>query len=157
MELYKALETIDINKLTGEEKEELLGLFMVTKDALIRNHIALILADLHYEKAVPCILDKINDKNIYNKNGTLVYSLQEFDLGEYFIPLIKIICEQDYDARWLMAYGIVKDLASPIPGTTKSQAFEILEEHRVLLELEATDKGANSTLHFVEQTQELFS
>ena len=156
MELYKAIEAIDIKKLTEEDKEELLGIFMVTKNVLIRNHIALIFSDLHYEKAVPYILEKINDKSTFNKNGTLVYSLQEFDVKEYFIPIINIICEQDYEAR-LMAYGIVQDLASSIPDAIKNQAFEILEKHRVELELNATDQGANSTLHFVEQTQKLLS
>jgi len=156
MELYNAIKAIDINKLSEEEKEELLGIFMVTKNVLIRNHIALIFADLHYEKAVPYIFDKINDKSTYNKNGTLVYSLQKFELKEYCIQLIKIICDQDYEAR-LMAYGIVEDLAPSIPGIIKNKAFEILEAHRVILELEAIDKGANSTLHFVEQTQKLLS
>ena len=35
---------------------------MVTENVLIRNHIALIFSDLHYEKEVPYIINKINEK-----------------------------------------------------------------------------------------------
>jgi len=83
-ELYKAIEAIDIKNLTEDDKEELLSIFMVTKNALIRNHIALIFADLHYDKAVPYIIKKINEKSTFNNNGTLVHSLEEFDLNILF-------------------------------------------------------------------------
>ena len=153
-ELYKAIKGIDTKNLTEDDKEELLGIFMGTKNALIRNHIALIFADLHYEKAVPYIIEKISDKSTFNNNGTLVYSLEEFDLIGYFIPLINIICGQEYEAR-LTAYGIVQDLSSSIPDEVKSEALKILEERRLDLEQTATDKGENSMLHFVEKTKEL--
>jgi hypothetical protein len=153
-ELYKAIKAIDIKSLTEGDKEELLGVFMVTRNALIRNHIALIFADLHYEKAVPYIIKKINDKSTFNNNGTLVHSLNEFDVKKYFIPLIKMVCEQEYEAR-LMAYYILQDLATTMPGAIKSKAYKILKAHRVALEETATDKGEDSTLHFVEQTQKL--
>ena len=153
-ELYKSIKAIDSKNLTEDDKEELLRIFMVTKNILIRNHLALIFADLHYDKAVPYIIKKINEKSTFNNNGTLVYSLQDFDLKKYFIPLIRIICEQEYEAR-LTAYGIVQDLAPLIPGTTKIKALDILEERRLELEHAAIDKGENSTLHFVEKTKQL--
>jgi hypothetical protein len=155
-ELYKAIKAIDIKNLTEDDKEELLRIFMGTKNVLIRNHIALIFADLHYDKAVPYIIKKINEKSTFNNNGTLVFSLREFDLKKYFIPLIKIICEQEYEAR-MTAYDIVHGLALSIPGTVKSNALEILEEYRLMLEETATDIGEDSTLHFVEQTKKLLS
>jgi hypothetical protein len=155
-ELYKAIKAIEIKNLTEDDKEELLRIFMVTTNDLIRNHIALIFSDLHYEKAVPYILKKIKEKSVSHNNGTLVYSLEAFDVKKYFIPLIKIICEHEYEPR-LMAYGIVQNLAPSVPGRIKSRALKILEAHRLALEQTATDIGENSTLHFVEQTQKLLS
>jgi hypothetical protein len=155
-ELYKSIKAIDIKNLNEDDKEELLRIFMVTKNVQIRNHIALILADIRYDKAVPYIIKKINEKSTFNNNGTLVYSLEEFDLRKYFIPIIKIICEQEYEAR-LTAYGIVQDIAPSISNITKKKALKILEEHRLELEHAAVDKGENSTLHFVEKTKELLS
>lgn len=154
MELYKAIKAINIKNLDEDDKEELLRMFMVTKNALIRNHIAFIFADLHYDKAVFYIIKKINDKSTFNNNGSLVYSLEDFNLRKYFIPLTKIICEQGYEAR-LMAYGIVQKLAPLVSDRTKSKAFKILEEYQVNLGLSSTDKGENSILHFVEKTKEL--
>jgi len=153
-ELYRAIKEIDIKNLAEDDKEELLGIFMVTKNDLIRNQIAFMLSDLHYEKAVPFIFKKIDE--IPHNNGSLVFSLQGFKVKEYFIQLIKIICEHEYEPR-LMAYGIVEDLVPEISAAVKSEALTILEAHRIALEETAIDKGEDSTLHFVEQTQQLLS
>ena len=148
------LKAIDIKNLTEDDKDELLRVFMVTENALLRNHIALVFANLHYDKAVPYIVKRINDKSTFNANGTLVYSLEGFDLKEYFIPLIEIICKMEYEAR-LQAYYIVQNLAPSIPVSIRNNALEILEAHRLSLEDAATDKGEGSALHFVEKTMEL--
>jgi|SRR5690348_4084780 len=153
-ELYKCIKAIDIKALNEDDKEELLRIFMVTKNALIRNQIAFIFSDLHYDKAVPYIIKKINEKSVIHNNASLVHSLEDFDLRKYFIPFIKIICEHEYEPR-LIAYGIVEKLASSMSSSTKRRALKILEEHRLELERAANDKGENSTLHFVEKTKEL--
>jgi hypothetical protein len=67
-----------------------------------------------------------------------------------------MICEQEYEAR-MTAYDIVHDLALSIPGRVKNKALKILEEYQLMLEQTATDKGEDSTLHFVEETQRLLS
>jgi hypothetical protein len=153
-ELYRAIKEINEKSLTNEDMEELLNFFMITKNDLIRNHIALIFADLHYNKAVPYIIKKINHKSTLRNNGSLVYSLGSLDITKYFIELVKIICEHEYEPR-LMAYEIVQKFASSVPSRTKVKALKILEEQRLKLEQIATDKGKNSTLHFVEKTIEL--
>lgn len=153
-ELYKSIKALDIKNLNEDDKEELLRIFMVTKNDLIRNQIAFIFSDLHYDTAVPYIIKKINDKSTIQNNGSLVHSLEDFDLKKYFIPLIKIICEHEYEPR-LMAFGIVQRLAPSISNITKRKAFKILEERRQELEKTAIDKGENSALHFVEKTKEL--
>jgi hypothetical protein len=153
-ELYKAIKSIDVKSLSNDDIEDLLQFFMTTKNALIRNQIAFIFSDLHYDKAIPYILKKINDKDISHNNGSLVYSLTGFDMKKYFVDLVKIICVHEYEPR-LMAYEIVLDIASSIPNKTKNKALEILEKQRANLDSTATDRGENSMLHFVEQTKKV--
>jgi hypothetical protein len=153
-ELYKAIKAINIKNLNDDDKEELLRMFMVTKNALIRNQIAFIFGDLHYDKAVPYIIKKINDKSTFNNNGSLVYSLQDMEVQKYFIEFIKIICVQEYESR-LMAYEVVQKYAPTISNKIRSRAMKILQEHRIQLKRSAKDKGEDSTLHFVEKTKEL--
>ncbi|HEV9035795.1 MAG TPA: hypothetical protein VGQ51_04220, partial [Puia sp.] len=80
----------------------------------------------------------------------------DFDLKRYFLSIIKIICYYEYEPR-LMAFGIVERLAPEISNATRAKALKFLEAHRIRLERDAIEKGENSSLHFVEKTQELLS
>ena len=155
-QLYKWLKGVDSKSLTEEDKEELLLLFMVTKNDLIRNQIAFIFSDVAFEKAIPYILKKINDKRIAHNNGSLVYSLESFDLKKYFIPIIKIISEHEYEPR-LWAYGIAEQLLPKMSVKMKEKALIILESRRRTLERFSSEKGINSSLHFVEKTIEMIN
>ncbi len=150
-ELYKAIKAINISNLTDDDKAELLKIFMVTQNILILDQIAFIFSDLHYDKAVPYIFKRINDKNAYNNNGSLVFALEGLNVKRYFISLIRIICEQAYEAR-LMAYGIVKKYIPSISRKTRGLSLRILEEYKVKAEQTDNDQGENSRLHFIEQT-----
>lgn len=155
-ELYKALNSIDVQNLNDEDKDELLRIFNICKNVLIRNHLALIFSDLSYTKAVPSILKKINERSSYNNNGTLVFSLENLATEKHFISFVKIICKQEYEAR-LMAYGILQKFNSTISNTNRKKALEILNTCKSDLEKTDGDKGENSTLHFVERSIELIS
>lgn len=150
-ELLKAFKEIDPEKLTEEDKAELLRFFMATESNSIRNQIAFIFSDAHFERAVPFILKKINQKSLMGYNGSLVYALQEFDLRRYFIQIIKIICDHEYEAR-LMAYEIAIKWMPLISNKINRKAIDILEGTRIRLEVSPADKGENSSLHFVEKT-----
>src|ERR1700710_2647920 len=110
-ELYRAIKAIEINNLNDADKEEVLRLFMVTKNDLIRNQIAFIFEDTHYERAVPYIIKKIKDKSTFHNNGSLVFVLESLDVKKSFIVFVKIIFEHEYEPR-LIAYGIVEKYAS---------------------------------------------
>ena len=112
-ELYKKIKEIDITKLDDQDKQELLRIFMVTQNPSIRDHIAFIFSDLHYDKAIPFIIQKINDKGIINNNGALIFALNDMNVKDYGISFKRIICEHGYEAR-LMAYGIVEKYAASI-------------------------------------------
>jgi hypothetical protein len=153
-ELFRCIKMIDNDKLTQEDKEELLRMFMVTQNDQVRNQLAFIFSDLKFDKAVPYILKKINDKSLSHNNGSLVYSLEPFDLRKYFIQLIKVICEHEYEPR-LLAYGFVEDLSPTISKAILKKALAILEDCRISLEGDAAESGENSRLHFIEQTKKM--
>jgi len=154
-ELYKCIKSINIEHLVEDDIKELLNILKYTNNPLIWNHIALLLSDLKYDKAVPFLIKKIMSKEAYSDNGTLVYALENLDCRKYFIFIIKIICEMEYEAR-LGAYEIVQEVSKEINLTTKKRALKILEEKRkMLVSSKKVDKGENSTLHFVEKTMEL--
>ena len=150
-ELLRVIKEIKIENLIEEDKEELIFVFMATKNALIRNRIALIFSDITYNRAVPFLIKKINDSSLLNNNGTLVYALQDLDTSKYFIQIIKIICNQDYEAR-LMAFEIIEKEKDKVSTKVQNQALKILEDCRSFQEKNAKSRGKNSTLHFIEQT-----
>jgi len=153
-ELYRALKGINAENLTDEDKEELLRFFVVTKNHVIRNRIALIFSDTKYNKAIPFIIKKINDPNLFYNNGSLVYALENLEVKDYFIEFVKIVCEMEYEPRY-QAYEIVRKLAPAISQEIRENALALLEERRILLEITATDKGPDSSLDFVEHSIEL--
>jgi hypothetical protein len=153
-ELYLALKRINIERLDTDDKLELLKLFMITKSSLIRNEIAFIFADIQYDNAIPYILKKINQKDLYNKNGSLVFALTNMDTLKYFRQIIKILCDQGYEAR-LLAYSIIEKNKDLISKNTIESALKDLEKYEILEDQSSFDKGENSRLHFIERTKKL--
>ena len=155
-ELYEALKRINVKNLNEEELIDLRKLFMNTNNSLIRNHIAIIFSDAHYNKAIPYILEKISEKESLNKNGSLVYALQEMDVKKYFLSFINIIGEQEYEAR-LIAYSIIEKYSDSISAKIRQSALNSLKKYKVIQKRTAKDKGENSKLHFIEKIEELLT
>jgi hypothetical protein len=153
-ELYRVLKTLNVTKLNENDKMELLNFFVVTNNPLIWNHLALIFSDIKFDKAVPAIINKINDRKSSNDKGTLIYSLENLDCKEHFLSLIRFIGEMDYESR-LMALGVVEKLQISVSNKIKKQAIELLDEYIAILEKSSNDNGENSSLHFVEKTKDL--
>lgn len=153
-ELYKALKGISVENLSEEDKEELLRFFVVAQTNVIRNQIAFIFSDAKFNKAIPFIIDKINDKDLSHCNGSLVYALEDLDVKEYFIDFIKMVCEMEYEPRY-QAYEIVQKFAPAISKEVREKALKLLEERQLLLQTKSADREPGSTLNFVEQTIEL--
>jgi hypothetical protein len=105
-EVYKAIKSLKNENLYQEDKEELLRFFIVTRSSAIRNQIAFMLSDVKFNKAIPFIIDKINEKDLCHNNGSLVYALENLDVKDYFIEFIKMICDWEYEPRY-QAYEIV--------------------------------------------------
>lgn len=153
-ELYRALKGINAENLNEEDKEELLRFFVVTENHVIRNQIAFIFSDVKYNRAIPFIIEKINDKKLSHHNGSLVYALENLDVKDSFLEFVKMVCEMEYEPRY-QAYEILRKYAPEISKEIREKSLEMLEERRILLEVTATDKGPDSPLNFVEHSIEL--
>lgn len=153
-ELYRCIKSLKIGDLVDDDLEELLLIFSVTKNPLIRNHIALIFSDLKFNKALPFIIDKIKDISTMDDRGTLIYALQALDSKDYFLEYVKIICEMDYESR-LMAFELINDYNNKIPEELKMQSLELLYNYKKALLNSKVEISENSTLHFIEKTIEL--
>ena len=109
---------------------------------------------MRFNRAIPYIIEKINDPKLYNNNGSLVYALGEMDSISYFLDIIRMICEQDYEAR-LMGYNIVYNLAGLISIATANEAIYILKTYQTELTKIIDKHETNTQLDFVECTLEL--
>jgi hypothetical protein len=153
-ELYNTLKALNIEKLSETDLQDLLSIFMVISNPLIRNYLAIVFADVHYEKAIPYLLKKIGEKDTYNNNSTLVHALGSFDMSNYLVQLAVIVCEQEYEAR-LMAYGIIEEIIPKAPNEDRKEAIQILKESESKLTAMKIGNGENGTLHFIENTKKL--
>jgi hypothetical protein len=122
----------------------------VTNNSLIRDHIAMIFSDVRYDKAIPYILRKIKDKRMYGNNGTLVAALRYLDASKYFNEFVKIICEQDYEAR-LWALDIIEDFSSAVSINLKRKALKTLTAYKSSMDDIHEIEYKNSRLHFVDE------
>lgn len=121
---------------------------------MIRDQVAFILSDLHYDKAIPFILNRIDESDSYDNNGSLVYALAGLDVKEYFLQIIEIICTKDYEAR-LAAYEIALKYAASIDYSVKNSALRMLTECQIREQESTNDKGENSRLHFIDRTRNI--
>lgn len=155
-EFYKAIKSIDNEALSDDDKEELLKLFMITNNSLIRDHIAMIFSDIRYDKAIPYILKKVKDKSLYGNNGTLVAALRELDASKYFSEFVKIICTQDYEAQ-LWALDLIDDFSSDVSVNLKRKALKTLTSCKSSIKDFPEKDYENSRLHFINEAIKLIS
>jgi hypothetical protein len=153
-ELYRSIKNIEPGKLSESDKEDLLKIFDVVDNVLIRDQIAFIFGDSKYDKAVPHIIRKIKDSKTFHNNGSLVYALHGLDVSNFFTDIIDIICTMEYEAR-LAAYEIIDDNKSKISDHVRANAIDTLQSHLKTLPTNRPDIQENSTRHFIESTIKL--
>lgn len=151
-ELYRVIKSISVDLLTVDDKVELLVLFRHTKNDLVRNRLALLFSDAEYKEAVPDIIEKINQEDMRNKNGTLVFALGNLVTGSNI--LVKIMCEQEYEAR-LMAFEIIDGLASSLDPNSRKQMLDVLEKYWNDLSVTQSPFEENGALHFIGETKKI--
>ncbi len=147
-EILDTLKSIEVQKLTKEDKIDLLNLFNNTKSYVVQDQIALIFGEANFDFAVPYIFEKIRDKTNYNHTGTLVYALDYFDMKPYLKELIEIIFEQGYESK-IMAYNLIKEFSLSLSEDEKQPNLNHLIERRDKL------KNDIDTLDIVDETMSL--
>ncbi len=155
-ELSNAINSINIDNLDEEDKADLLRIFMATENAGVRNRIAMQFADLRYQKAVPYVVEKINDPAIRHCTGTLLYALDSLDAAPYFLTFIRVLSEHEYESRY-GAHILVEKYADSISATTRKKAIKVLEDFRTKEEQADEEKYENSKLHFIDATLKLLA
>lgn len=128
--LYDAISSINIDTIDESDKLELLQFFLHTNSPVIRNQLALMFSDMKYNFAIPDILKKIAEKDLVNANGTLVFALHELDNQPYFLHIVKIVCEQGYEAR-SAAFDILEKDVNLIPNEMKIEALKMLAHYKI--------------------------
>jgi hypothetical protein len=151
--LYTAIRSLPVGEIGEEDNRELLDLFLVTRNTLIRDWIAMIFADTQFHEAVPYIIQKINDPKSRGNTGTLVHALGDLDCKEYFLDIVNVICTQAYEPS-LWAYDIVEEYADDISYPTRLQALQLLENARPAAEA-ASGNDADKKLEFINGAVEL--
>lgn len=151
-ELAKIVKSLNLNNLGAEDKEELLRIFNVVKNPALRDQIALVFSEIKYNEAVPSLIKKIKNKELFNNTATLLLSLYDLEAKKYFTSFINIICEQEYEAR-LMALQLIEKYAGSISAQVKKKSLEILKLHRAEEEKNyVKEQYVNSTLNFIDET-----
>lgn len=153
-ELYNAIKMIHPEKLTNTDLDDLLCLFKKTKNDLVRNQIAFIFQDTKFEKAIPHIIRKINDPEIQHNNGSLVHALSGFNMKDYILELVSIICKFDYEPR-LMAFEIVDEIKDSISREKKDAALDMLRSYLNQFKSTPDAMKPNSKYYFVLETIKL--
>jgi hypothetical protein len=149
-ELYKSLKSIDLQKLSKEDINDLKEIFMAINNPLLFNQIAFMLGDLKCNDAVPLIIKKINQKDNYGRNGSLVYSLEDLNCVEYFLSIIDILCTQDYECR-ISALYIIEKYTDEISEITRAKAIEKLNEVIENEDVKLNSNEKNSLFHFIKE------
>jgi hypothetical protein len=155
-ELYRVIKSIDKEALSEEDKDDLLKLFMVTNNGLIRDHIAILFSDVRYFKAAPYIIRKIKDKSTYGNTGVLVAALRNLDAGKYYHEFVNVICEQDYESR-LWALDLIEDFISDVSTNVKRKALKTLTAFKSSIVGIHEAEYKNSRLHFIDEAIKLIS
>ncbi|WP_118952110.1 hypothetical protein [Taibaiella helva] len=152
--LYEAIKSINIHEVDYDDRLELLKIFLNTENPLIRNHIAFIFSDLNYVHAIPSIIKKIEEYELYNSNGSLVFALESMDTLPYFLDIIRILSKQGYEAR-LSALNIIRKDVHAVSEQQKKKALRLLKKYKESEILHGVDQGSNSSMHFIEEAERL--
>ena len=153
-ELVKVFENLNKENLSEEDIEELIIIFNNIKNDRIRNHISFIFSDLNYSNAIPHLLKKIFDLRMFEKNGSLVYSLMPLLNNNFIFDIIEILITQDYECR-VLAFRRLIELC---PTLDKEQEKEVLKKlnkakENIIIENEYEE----STLHYIEESIKIIS
>lgn len=153
-ELLRCLVEINPYKLSPEDKEELLVMFVATEIHSIRHHIALIFSDLKYYAATPFLINKIAELEYSPGIDLLFFALRNLAEKDYFLEYVQMICDLGYEAR-SQAYQIVGLLMNGISENTRNTALNILMDSKSKYSPHSHRPIEGSTQYFIENALNL--
>lgn len=70
---------------------------LTTKNAGLRNSIAIALADIGSKEAIEPSISLLKDPNTKGKRGTILYALESFQCPEYIELFVELLCEDSFE------------------------------------------------------------
>jgi len=115
--IYNELLPI-IAPVSSATKSQLIIVFNYTKDAKVRDKIALIFADLSDKELLPILIKKISEIKYSKHISTLIYACSEYDCAEWIEFFVGIAIDLN-DSSYLEAIGVIEEMHSPIKLSDK--------------------------------------
>lgn len=108
--------------------DAMLTLLSTTTDSSVRNAVAVALSDWKEEKAIPILLNLLEQESTKHNRGTLIYSLQSYD-AESFLPIIaQQVCAGNFEVKE-NALQIFIDLPDELDQDKLNESLNILKEY----------------------------
>ena len=79
--------------------EEFIQILETTTENGCRNTIAIVLGDLHCNKAIDSLFRLINDPKLVNCRGTLVYALENLNVADRLDSFIELLISGNYEVK----------------------------------------------------------
>ena len=150
--IYSELETMGI-KDADIAKDQLIDIFNITKDAGIRDKIALFFSDLYDEDLVPVLIKKIDEIRYSKHITTLIYACSGYDCAEWIVFFVGLAIEFD-DSTYIEAIGVIEEIRSPIKLSDRIVSAKLLMERLSTMEKDNEKyKAIESLLELIEDME----
>lgn len=126
----KVSEAVSYIERIGDEKNPqyvplLLEYLVTTENKLIRNAIAIALADIGDEKAVIPLINMIQDPKTEGCRGTLLYALEQLDYSSFALEITEVMIHGNFEAS-RQAFQLIENIISELSYPTKQKCKELI-------------------------------
>ena len=98
-----------------------------TTDNNYRNTIAIVLGDLHCDKAIDSLIKLINNPKLVNSRGTLIYALENLNVSDRLDSFIELLVYGNYEVK-CNTYTLFEKHITNMTEEKKSIYVEMLKE-----------------------------
>lgn len=113
-------ETLDIADFLHSQLRE-------TNNNILRNVIALALADCRYQQAAKSLIELIQHKKTKNSRGTLLYALGYLDYEESIEELLPLLADRSYEVS-RETYNLLEPYLNNLDEMSKKRTIENMEK-----------------------------
>lgn len=127
------IEDIQKHALTLSEKDyeyfidDLLHRLVTTSDNGCRNTIAIVLGDLHCDRAIEPLIELIHNPNMKHCRGTLIYALENLSVADRLDDFIELLVVGNYEVKCTI-YNLFEKQISNMTESKKSKYINMLKE-----------------------------